>query len=704
MHPDTQVAPTLTWLSGLPQLLSRVLHSPDMPTPRPVLSDHLESNVPGLYIAGDLAGAPVLKLAMEQGSRVVRRIAAGKRPPAPYDVIIVGAGAAGLSAALEAQALGLRYLVLERDDIAATLVELPEGKWIYAEPREFTPASRLPLEESTKEELVEHWRQTVRQAGLQIRTHCEVESICRRPDGAFEVLAAGQTWVAATVILAIGKNGAPKRLGVPGENSHNVYHRLYQPLQYRDRDIVVIGGGNSAVEAALSLAEHNRVTLVYRGRELFRPSKRNLQKLQEAQQSGKLKVRLQAIVRSLDNGVCDIGSEAIRFDCAFVLIGAQLPAAFLRRCGIRLENEWTWKRYALLALCFVLAYTIYAVKQPPGYEFWPFTGWGAQAFAFFHKPWAFWYSVLYTAAMTVFGWKALKRWGLSRGDRFQTWRYISLIGFQWIFFFLIPEFLFAAALRHGWLGPLADDPAFVQQTWRAYGLVYAWPLFFYAFFGAPAAWVVWGALLSFFILPIVVLFHGKRYCSWVCGCGGLAETVGDRWRHLAPKGEVSIRWERMNLVVLLAACVVTILVLAQDALTFLRRPATAGLHLYHLLADVWLVGIIPVALYPFFGGKIWCRYWCPLAKMMELFSAAYTRLGWSRFAIQANDKCIACGECTRNCQVGIDVMRFALRQENITNANTSCIGCGICITVCPMKVLSFGRPQKPLLIQIQGVR
>jgi len=105
------------------------------------------------------------------------------------------------------------------------------------------------------------------------------------------------------------------------------------------------------------------------------------------------------------------------------------------------------------------------------------------------------------------------------------------------------------------------------------------------------------------------------------------------------------------------------------------------------------VGILPVGLYPFLGGKVWCRYWCPLAKMMELFSAWFTRKGWSRFAITANDKCIACGECTRNCQVGIDVMRFAMLQRELNNANSSCIGCGICVTVCPMGVLQFGKNQ-----------
>ena len=104
-------------------------------------------------------------------------------------------------------------------------------------------------------------------------------------------------------------------------------------------------------------------------------------------------------------------------------------------------------------------------------------------------------------------------------------------------------------------------------------------------------------------------------------------------------------------------------------------------------------------LYPFFGGKVWCRYWCPLAKFMQILSGLYTRWGASRFAIHSSDKCIACGECSRNCQVGIDVMQFALKQEELNNANSSCIGCGICVTVCPMDVLTFTAAQ-PKLVQI----
>lgn len=745
--------------------LRALLDSANMPTRRPVLRANFESNVPGLYIIGDLAGAPVVKLAMEQGSDVAEYIASkpdarGSDPDA-FDLLVIGAGAAGLNAALVAQDRGLRVLVLEKNKIANTIEDFPEGKWVYAEPDSRPTKGKLWLDGASKEDLLGRWHEIIRDHGLNVRTEEGVEAVRKQKNGGFEVVTTANRYTARRVVLATGQRGNPRRLEVPGEEREQVYHRLYSPKHYTGEDILVVGGGNSAIEAALALAEQNRVTLSYRGPEFSRVFKDNRRKLKAAVSSGKLTVIYQSAVKRFGDTVYTLDVEEsnrrrtveLPYQHAFVLIGADAPTEFLRSLGIRLENDWTgnpagaaalvlvalggfwvfggktgipalahqalagvavalaaiaWllvlairgSRYALLGMSFLICYTIYGAKQAEGYEYWPYRGWGARALTLWNRPWSFWYTVLYTLVMTVFGLQAMKRWGFGKGrearrDRFQIWRYISLISFQWIFFFLIPEFLFRWAVQYQWVGArLAHDPVFAGQAWRAYGLVYAWPLFFYTFFGNPhEVWVVWGLILAFGIIPVLALFHGKRYCSWICGCGGLAETLGDRWRHLAPKGRTSVRWESMNSIVLAAAVVVTVLVLARDFFHIFGKPAQLGLEYYHLFADIWLVGILPVTLYPFFGGKVWCRYWCPLAKVMQIFSAAFTRFRVSRFAIHSNEKCIACMECTRNCQVGIDVMNYALRQEPITNANSSCIGCGICVTVCPMSVLSFTREE-----------
>ena len=146
----------------------------------------------------------------------------------------------------------------------------------------------------------------------------------------------------------------------------------------------------------------------------------------------------------------------------------------------------------------------------------------------------------------------------------------------------------------------------------------------------------------------------------------------------------------MGGLVLVLATLITLGMLFKDTYTYLKNPTDSGLDFYRIIIDVWLVGIVPVTLYPFLGGKVWCRYWCPLAKMMQYTSKIWGKAGVSHFRIESNDKCISCGECSRYCQVGIDVMSFALKQETLDNTNSSCIGCGICVTVCPMDTLSFG--------------
>ena len=753
-----QEAKPLSLTSKLKQQIVSTLHSGNSQFERPYLKKHNESSISGLFIVGDLAGAPVIKYAMAQGYEVIEHIASlpgaiGGPDRSLLDVVIVGAGAGGLNAALQAQERGLRYVLIEKEQIANTIENFPEGKWVYAEPDSQPPRGKLWLDGASKEELTRRWHEIVQENHLDLRTD---ESVlrCEKQDGIFNVTTTKVQYRSKRVVLATGQRGNPRRLEIPGEEREQVYHRLYSPRKYKNENILVIGGGNSAIEAAVTLSEQNHVYLSYRGNEIRRAFKDNHRKLDEAVAAGRIELLLNSTVKEFGKKesvlrIARSGQDEIQnlpYDHAFVLIGADIPREFLKSLGLKMENEWegsllrvtaltifalfglwigggrtnwaaiesipSWSgwlvsavalgalvqfgrkgdRFSWLGLSFFVWYTVYGVKFGKGEEFWPYRDWGYKLLSFFDRPWSFWYTVLYTTLMTVFGVQALKRWGLDRKDKFQIWRYVSLISFQWVFFFLVPEFLFQSAVKYQWVGAkLASDPTFAEQAWRSYGIVYAWPLFFYTFFYNPhEIWIAWGILLTFVIIPILVLFHGKRYCSWICGCGGLAETFGDRWRHLAPKGKTSVRWEWMNLAVLVAASVVTLLVLAKDTYAAVTGPANFGIQWYRLIADVWLVGILPVTLYPFLGGKVWCRYWCPLAKLMQMQSHLFSKLRWSRFKIVANDKCIGCYECSRNCQVGIDVMSFALKEDSITNANSSCIGCGICVTVCPMDTLSFG--------------
>ena len=257
-------------LGRLQRRLEGILQTANMPTRRPVVNAHQESHVRGFYVIGDLTGAPVIKQAMEQGFEVIEHIAhqpdAHSDNPEIYDVVVVGAGAAGLNAALGAQEKGLRCLVLEKNKVANTIEDFPEGKWIYAEPENKPPKGKLWLDGATKEDLLGRWHQIIRDNQLDVRTGDGLKSLTRHKAGGFTLKTEqGQEYKARRVILATGLRGNPRKLNVPGEEQERVYHRLYSPKQYHDEKILVVGGGNSAVEAAITLSERNQVTLSYRG-------------------------------------------------------------------------------------------------------------------------------------------------------------------------------------------------------------------------------------------------------------------------------------------------------------------------------------------------------------------------------------------------------------------------------------------------------
>ena len=292
-------------LAKLQHWFEEIFEAANMPTRRPQLDTKRESNLRGLYVIGDLAGAPVIKLAMEQGVEVIEHIArqpdARSDDPNAYDAIVIGAGAAGLNAALAAKDKGLRCMVLEKNKIANTIENFPERKWVYAEPDEVPPKGKLWLDGATKEDLIGRWHQIIRDNGLEVRVGDGLKALRRNKDGNFTLTSVqGNEYRARRVILATGQRGDPRKLGVPGEDQERVYHRLYSPKQYHDERILVVGGGNTAAEAALTLSQRNQVTLSYRGEQFYRLFKDNERQLQEAISSGRIKPILNSQVNEFD--------------------------------------------------------------------------------------------------------------------------------------------------------------------------------------------------------------------------------------------------------------------------------------------------------------------------------------------------------------------------------------------------------------------
>ncbi|MGH7596899.1 MAG: NAD(P)-binding domain-containing protein, partial [bacterium] len=531
--------PQASFGDKIKQRVVDILHSGSSQNERPFLKKHNESNIPGLFIVGDLAGAPVIKYAMAQGFEVIEHIAGlpnaiGGSDKELYDTVIVGAGAAGLNAALQAKERGMRYVLLEKEQIANTIENFPEGKYVYAEPDSQPPKGKLWLDGATKEDLTKRWNQIIKDNQLDIHTSESVTGL-ERKDGVFHLKTPKGTYRSKRVVLATGQRGNPRKLKVKGEDREHVYHRLYSPRKYKNENIIVVGGGNSAIEAAITLSEQNKVYLSYRGSEFARIFKDNERQLNEAIAAKRIEPILNSNITEFSEHEATLkinrgGSDEIRkiqYDHAFVLVGADVPRDFLKSLGLKMENEWegsvlrtvglslltfiglsifgvglgghasllgldlsfmpSWigallwavgiggfvyfsakgDRFAWLGLSFFIWYTIYGVKVGKGEEFWPYKDWGYKFLSFFDRPWSFWYTVIYTLLMTVFGLQALKRWGLDRKDKFQIWRYVSLLSFQWILFFLVPEFLFQYAVKYQWVGAkLASDPTFADQAWR----------------------------------------------------------------------------------------------------------------------------------------------------------------------------------------------------------------------------------------------
>src|SRR5712692_1300427 len=203
-------------LKQLRSLAQGVLNSPNMPSRRPVVDRNFESNIKGLYIVGDLVGAPVVKLAMEQGNDLAEHIAskpdARGNDPGVYDLIVVGSGAAGLNTALVAKDKGLRVLVLEKNKIANTIEDFPEGKWVYAEPDKRPAKGKLWLDGARKEDLIARWRQIIESNHLEVRTEEGVQAISKSKSGVFEVKTPKGSYQARRVVLATGQRGNPRRL------------------------------------------------------------------------------------------------------------------------------------------------------------------------------------------------------------------------------------------------------------------------------------------------------------------------------------------------------------------------------------------------------------------------------------------------------------------------------------------------------------
>jgi thioredoxin reductase (NADPH) len=312
----------------------------------PVLKPNFETNVPGIFVAGELGGMGLIRNALVQGQQALEAIAERKlKRPGALDVLIVGAGPAGLAASLAAKKLGLSYQTVEQEALGGAVFQYPRGKLVMTSPVELPIIGKVHFRNTTKEELLKFWTEACSGNGLNIRYRERVESL-EGKDGAFIVKTTGQRYTAAAVLLAIGRRGTPRKLGVPGEELPKVVYRLIDPEQYRGQQIIVVGGGDSALEAAASVAElgDTKVILSYRGEAFQRAKARNRARVEQAKSSGQLKVLLSSQIRQIqrEEVLIEQSGRGLKVSNHAVIVnaGGILPNDFLKSIGVEVETKY----------------------------------------------------------------------------------------------------------------------------------------------------------------------------------------------------------------------------------------------------------------------------------------------------------------------------------------------------------------------------
>lgn len=313
----------------------------------PRVNPSFETNVPGIFIAGELGGMGLIKNAIEQGSRAIENIAKlpgiGQGPH--LDVLIVGAGPAGFAASLGAMRQNLRAVTVEQDSLGGAVYQYPRGKLVMTSPVDLPMYGMMKFREVYKEELLEFWEGVEKKTDVKINYNERVEGISKNGDF-FAVNTTRDTYQTRAVLLAIGRRGTPRKLGVPGEESPKVVYRLIDPEQYRGKHVLVVGGGDSALEAATSVAEEDGtdVTLSYRSEAFARAKEKNRKKVKDAEARRRLKVLMKSNVKGIAEQLVQIDHNGklikIPNDAVIVSAGGILPTGFLKSVGVEVETKY----------------------------------------------------------------------------------------------------------------------------------------------------------------------------------------------------------------------------------------------------------------------------------------------------------------------------------------------------------------------------
>jgi thioredoxin reductase (NADPH) len=312
----------------------------------PSVSPEFESNVPGLFIAGELGGMGLIRKAAEQGRQAVEALRRRKAGADELDVLIVGAGPAGISAGLSAIENKLRYHLIEQEEsLGGAVYHYPRHKIAMTAPVRLALLGQVRMGEIRKEDLLEFWQGVVKKTGLQVQFNERMEHIERQGDS-FVVTTSRGSHRARSVLLAIGRRGTPRKLGVPGEALSKVVYRLVDAEQYRGQAVLVVGGGDSALEAAVALSEQpgTTVTLSYRSAAFSRVKGKNRQRVQQQAAAGRLQVLMNSQVQTIEPDAVALqtaaGAMRLANQAVIVCAGGELPTPLLQRVGVQFATKY----------------------------------------------------------------------------------------------------------------------------------------------------------------------------------------------------------------------------------------------------------------------------------------------------------------------------------------------------------------------------
>ncbi len=314
----------------------------------PHVDANFETNVPGIFIAGELGGMGLIRNAVEQGKQALNNVTErirDQKADGALDVLIVGAGPSGFSASLAALEKKLSFVTLEQESFGGTVAHYPRGKVVMTQPVKLPIYGKANFRETTKEKLLEFWQEVKAKTDLKIQYGERVIHVDRK-DGVFSIKTEKNNYVAKSILLAIGRRGTPRKLGVPGEDQEKVVYNLIDPEQYANKHVLVVGGGDSALEAAaaISCVDGTTVSLSYRKEAFGRAKQKNRQNVDIAQSEGRLNLILSSTVKSINEDSVTLEQDGVEMtlknDGIIVCAGGILPTSFLKEIGINVETKY----------------------------------------------------------------------------------------------------------------------------------------------------------------------------------------------------------------------------------------------------------------------------------------------------------------------------------------------------------------------------